>query len=396
MCSVKLPIFYRKSDRNQQYAMICCFFIFVVNGLSSMILGSFLPLISSEYELNNTISGALLSSHQVGNLTAGFLAGIIPIYLGRKKAIIFLSSFTILGFLLMITTGNPFLLMFGFLCTGLSRGSISNFCNTLVNEVSKSSPSALSILHSMFAIGGFSAPFVVILCTSVWGERGWKYAACFVIALALIAMLLFSYMTLSETKKKKGKMSYQFMKTKEFIIAAGIIFFYLAIESSVNGWIVKYFVDEGIMTTGYAQMLASLLWVVILFGRLTCAFYGDKIGRKLLLISTSVGTSVFYLLLLSTKNLVVITIAIMGLGFSMAGIYPTTISSFGETIKAYPMALGVLLMIGGIGSITTSMVIGTISDAFGIAAGMSVIVFAMIMMCIFVLAYVYNSRKHNA
>ena len=66
--------------------MLCCFFVFAVNGLYGMILGSMLPLISDEYGLSNTVSGTLLSAHSLGNLTAGFLAGILPVYLGRKKA----------------------------------------------------------------------------------------------------------------------------------------------------------------------------------------------------------------------------------------------------------------------------------------------------------------------
>ena len=112
------------------------------------------------------------------------------------------------------------------------------------------------------------------------------------------------------------------------------------------------------MTTEYAQMLASLLWVVILAGRLTCAYLGDKISKKILLLTTSVGTVIFYLLLLSSRNITIITIAIMGLGFSMAGIYPITISTVGGTIKKYPMSMGILLMLGGIGSIIMPTMIG--------------------------------------
>ena len=100
-----------------------------------MILGSLLPLISNEYGLNNTVSGGLISAHQSGNLIAGFIAGILPVYLGRKKAILFLCSFVVVGFLIMILTGNPVLLILGFLFTGLSRGSISNFNNSSKSRI---------------------------------------------------------------------------------------------------------------------------------------------------------------------------------------------------------------------------------------------------------------------
>ncbi|MTI56658.1 MFS transporter [Geosporobacter ferrireducens] len=381
---MKNQSFYTQLNKDQKYILNCCFFVFAVNGLYAMILGSLLPLMSIEYGLSNTVSGGLISAHQAGNLISGFIAGVLPLYLGRKKSIIFLCSFVVMGFLIMILTGNPILLILGFLFTGLSRGSISNFNNTVVNEVSNSSPAALNVLHSIFAVGALISPFLVILSSSISGELGWKIAASMIIVLAIISMFLFSRMKIDNTAKKieKEKVSYEFLKNRDFCISAGIMFFYLCAEATINGWMVKYFIDSNIMTIEYAQILASLLWLVILAGRLTCAFWGDRVSKKLLLLATSCGTVVFYLLLLSTHNLKVITIAIMGLGFSMAGIYPTTISTVGNIIKSYPMAMGVLLMIGGIGAIIMPIITGALSDVFGILAGMGAIVGAIVLMVI--------------
>lgn len=394
---MKDQTFYSKLDKDKKYILICCFFVFAVNGLYGMILGSLLPLISTEYGLNNTLSGTLLSAHQAGNLIAGFIAGMLPLYLGRKKAIMFLCSFVIVGFLIMILTGNPVLLILGFLFTGLSRGSISNFNNTVVNEVSNSSPAALNFLHSIFAVGALTAPFLVILCTNIAGNTGWKIAAVVIIILAIISVFLFSRMKITEIdqSKSKQKMSYAFMKNKFYWITTGILFFYLCSEATINGWIVKYFIDAKIMTIHYAQMLASLLWVVILAGRLTCSFIGDKVPKKIILLSTSLGTAVFYILLLSTHNLNVITIAIMGLGFSMAGIYPTAISTIGNIIKAYPMAMGVLLMIIGISTILMPIITGALSDAYGILAGMSAMIFIIVCMVFFVVLYVIVKKEKD-
>ncbi|WP_051624137.1 MFS transporter [Clostridium akagii] len=384
---MKTQSFYASLDHDKKYILNCCFFVFAVNGIYSMILGSLLPLISNEYGLNNTMSGALLSAHQVGNLVAGFIAGVLPLYLGRKKSIMFLCTFVVMGFLIMILTGNPVLLILGFLFTGLSRGSISNFNNTTVNEVSNSSPAALNFLHSIFAVGALIAPFLVMICTNMAGNRGWKIAAMVIIILAIISIFLFSRMKIDEAKKNtvKVKISYEFLKNKYFWNSAGILFFYLCAEAAINGWLVKYFIDSRIMTIQYAQVLASLLWLSILAGRLTCAFFGDKVSKKVLLLVTSIGTCVFYLLLLSTKNVTIITITIMGLGFSMAGIYPTTVSTVGKTIKVYPMSMGVLLMLGGVGAIIMPIITGILSDAFGILAGMSAIVVAIIFMLFFVI-----------
>lgn len=77
-----------------------------------------------------------------------------------------------------------------------------------------------------------------------------------------------------------------------------------------------------------------------------------------------------------------ITVSIMGLGFFMAGIYPTTISNTGKFIKEYPMSMGVLLVLGGVGAIIMPIVTGALAEAFGIYAGMSAIVVAIILMMV--------------
>lgn len=393
---MKNKSFYTQLNKEQRYILNCCFFVFAINGIYAMSLGSLLPLISAEYGLKDTVSGALLSAHQVGNLISGFIAGILPLYLGRKKSIMFLCSFVVMGFSIMILTGNPILLILGFLFTGLSRGSISNFNNSVVNELSDSSPVALNILHSIFAVGALISPFLVILCTYISNEQGWKIAAGVIVFLCLISIFLFSRMKIDNAEKeaKKVKVSYGFLKNADFLISCGILFFYLCAEAAINGWMVKYFIDSHIMTIQYAQMLASLLWLVILVGRLTCAFLGDRISKKTLLLLTSFGTAAFYLLLLSTNNLKIITFAIMGLGFSMAGIYATTVSTVGNIIKLYPIAMGVLLVLGGMGAIIMPILTGAISDAYGIAAGMGAIVVANILMILCVILYALRSKAH--
>ena len=256
--------FYTKLDTDEKFIMNAVFYVFFVNGIFAMVMGSLLPLISQEYGLSDTVSGALISAHSVGNLISGFIAGILPAYLGRKRSIIVLSSFVTMGFIIMITTGSTLLLLTAFLFTGLSRGSVSNFNNTMVNEVSDSSP---------------------------------------------------------------------------------------------------------------------------------VGFVGSRFKKEHILLVTTSSTVVFYFLLLSTTNVTVITIAIIGIGLSMAGIYPTTVSNVGKTIKDFPMAMGVLLVLGGTGAIVMPMLTGALSDKFGIFAGMSAIVVALILMMVCVVLLMLGTRR---
>lgn len=389
--------FYARLNRNEKYVINVSYYVFAVNGLYGMIMGSLLPYISSQYNLSNTVSGSLLSSHYIGNLLASFIAGILPLYFGRKRSIMFLCSFVTVGFLLMIFTGNPFLLLLAFFFTGISRGSISNFNNQIVNEVSDSSTSAMSFLHSIFAIGALLAPYLVIGSANLIGKtNGWRLAAGVIVILTGISILLYSRMKIADqpVSKQKGG-SYKFLKLKSFWVCAGLLFFYLCGESTINGWLVKYFVDSNILSIEYSQFLASLLWMGMFAGRLAVARVGDRFPRVSMLYVFTLATTLFFVLLMSSNNQVTITIAIAGLGLSMAGIYPTTMSATGTTIKDYPMAMGVLLVLGGIGSITMPIITGAVSDAFGIFYGMGAIGVALFLMILFVFFYHQGEKRRT-
>ena len=386
--------FYKNLAPAEKYILFCCFFMFALNGLYSMVLGSLLPLISAEYNLSNTLGGTLISSHQAGTLIAGFSAGILPLYIGRKRAFIFLSIFAILGFVMMTLHGNPIWLLLAFLFAGISRGSISNFNNSLVNNISGQSTSALNFLHSTFAVGALTGPFLVIFFVFVAGDFGWKLTALFIAFLLTVGVLLFSR-TKSEhltAEIQREKISYTFLKRKRLWVNICIFFFYLCIEATVNGFIVTYFIEEEILSLANAQALASLLWVVMLIGRLSVAFIGNAIPKKWILLVTTIGTVVFYVFLLQTRTPLWITIAIAGLGLSMAGIYPTLIANVGKTIKDYPQCLGVILLIGGAGAIAMPMVTGGLADRFGIHIGMGAVIVAAALMLVFTLIEIYASR----
>ncbi|UJF15640.1 MFS transporter [Jeotgalibaca sp. MA1X17-3] len=388
--------FFTRLQKDEKYIMKCCYYVFAVNGLYGMIMGSLLPYISDAYNLSDTISGSLISSHYVGNLLASFIAGILPLYLGRKRSIIFLSSFVTIGFAMMIVTGNPLLLLLSFFFTGVSRGSISNFNNTIVNEISDSSPAAMSFLHSVFAIGALLAPYLVIVSSNFFGLNGWRVAAGVIIVLTAISIPLFSRMKMKDRVVEKGSAtSYEFMKQSSFWISAGILFFYLCGESTINGWLVKYFVDSNILTIGYSQFLASLLWMGVLIGRLSVSAIGDRFARRKILYVLSISTTIFFIILLSSRNQTVITITILGLGLSMAGIYPTTVAATGKFIKEYPMAMGVLLVLGGIGSIVMPTLTGALSDRFGLFYGMAAIGVALGMMILCVFLYGYKDKNYT-
>lgn len=357
-----------------------CFFAFFVNGGLALILGAILPFMKETYNLNYQLTGLMISFHSIGNLVSSFTGGILPVYIGRKKSILLFCSMGLIAFVLMTLTGNPVLLLLAFFLTGLNRGAVSNFNNSVINEIATGKGWALNLLHSVFAIGAFISPFIALFFTRS-NPDGWKYAALTLAFLCLAELLVYGTMAIPHNDplpKERKKADWGFIKNKYYLTACGVLFSYMCAEQAVNGWLVTYFKDSGIMSGNLAQSMASLLWLVILFGRLFCAFLSSKMRKSKLLLINAFGYLIFFAILLLSRSMTPVIAGIIGVGFFMAGLYPTMIASIGKIIKEYPIALSFLLTMTGIGAILMPAIIGAVAEAIGIIGGMSVVIVAVV------------------
>ncbi|MFA5577123.1 MAG: MFS transporter, partial [Tissierellaceae bacterium] len=361
-------------DKSQKKIFGACSYGFFINGITALVIGAIMPMILMDLNMGYDDGGMLLSFQSIGNLLASFLGGIISVYLGRKNAIVALSSMTAIGFITMSIIRSPALLIVPFFLTGIGRGSVTNMSNTLVNEIGDGRPGPLNILHTFFAVGAFMAPFFA--SWSLGKGLSWQFVLRIVSMFAMFMVIIFLATDIgniriqNRSKDRENKISFDFLKNLDFYISSGILFFYVGVEYAVNGWIVTYLRDTGIMTTVLAQKVLSILWIVIIFGRLFSAYISRTINKKTILLISSIGTMVFFTLFIISTDIWAIIACIFGLGFSLSGIYPTTISNVGDVLKKSSLAMGTLLGLAGLGGILMPYITGAIAEKIGIAGGM--------------------------
>ena len=121
--NVQKESFFRSLAPNDRYMIGNLFFLYLIQGIYTILIGSILPMIKAEYNLSYQIGGYLISAHSTGNIIAGLFAGLIPLLIGIKSSLMLLNLLPIIGFFLVLITGNPFILIFAFLLTGLTRRS---------------------------------------------------------------------------------------------------------------------------------------------------------------------------------------------------------------------------------------------------------------------------------
>jgi fucose permease len=378
--------------------MSSSYIIFLINGMLALSIGSMLPFIRDARGLEYDFCGIIVSLHSVGNLMSSFLAGALAIKLGRKKSILFFNAFMAISYLLIIATDNNFCLALAFLLTGMARGATSNFCNATINSIAPGKVAASSGLHAMFSVGAFLFPILLTLLTAANADN-WILACVFMLFMSVLSWILYATMPVDESIVKKGEEakenSYGFFKEPMFLLCTGTLFFYLCVEQGVIGWMVTYFKDTGLIAGTLSQITASVLWIMILAGRLTTVYLSDKVRKGTLLRIMAVGLVSFFILLLFARTTLWIMIGIMGFGYSMAGIYPSAVSFAGHLNRRYNMSWSFMLTLASMGSILMPTIIGKIADTAGIIYGMSSIVVVIVIDMIFIGMLTTYMRKNG-
>lgn len=384
------------NDKRKRQQFLFSYATFLLNGMMALSVGSLLPFIREAKAIDYAFGGLIVSMHSVGNLISSFFAGTLAVAVGRKRSILFFNIFYALSYALIIFGNHNICFALAFLLTGLARGATSNFNNLVVNNLAPGKAWIINGLHAMFSVGAFTFPLLLTALTAVSPDN-WIYACFFMLAMGVLSWLMYLMIPVDEVKeeKKAGDKSWGFFREPMFLLCTATLFFYLCAEQGVIGWMVTYFEDTGLLSASLSQMMASIQWIMILAGRLTTAYLSTKIHKSKLLRVMGAGLVVFFVVLITARTTPQIVIGIIGFGYSMAGIYPTTVSFAGRIIQKYSLAWSFILTIAGLGSVIMPSVIGKIAEASGIFMGMCSIVAVVIVDMLLILALTARVKQEQ-
>ena len=409
--------------------VLTAYFVFFVTGMASTILGTIIPNLREAYGLNYLVSGSLFTLHQTGNLCAVILAGFLPYLIGRKKSVTILYSGLAIGTILITASGLPILLMAAYSLTGVGRGTTSNITNVIVSESSENKGAGLNLLHAIFAFGALVSPFILLLCSSLFPSQGWRIALWILALCMIVSFFLFATSSLSnkaEVRRSAAKKASSselsasteravisgipFYKSFDYWLNVSILLFYLSGESGNMGWLVTYFKDTGLMGQTFAQMTSSIMWIMIMAGRLLAAAISGKVNKSLMILILAILNTAFFILMISTASMPLIIIGLLGTGFSMSGIYPTTLSTMKREYNSSPLSTGFAIGIALVGGISMPVTVGAIAEKVtssalarglpieaaekaGVTSGISAIAVALSIMLILTVIKFIRERK---
>lgn len=388
-------------EEKRQNRLLCCvLFTFFVSGAATQPLGSFIPFLRESYGLSYDLSGVLLSCQSAGNLISVILAGILPLWIGRRRAVLLTAVWMAAAHFIFASglSAVP-LLAAAYLMTGIARGGNSNFSNTMVSTLPKEkSAHGFNLVHGSFAVGSLLSPLLLVFLAGRWPESGWRITAGVLCAVCLLQLAVYAKMPLPAEPSRSGgrRVDWSFLKVRQFWLASAMLLFYVSAEYAITGWLVTYFQDTGVLAADLSQLMSSLFWVVMFLGRMGGAAITGKVSRSKLLIVDGAGFFVCFLLMLFSHSSASAVLGLAGTGLFMATIYPTAFAFGSDCIRGNDMGCSVMILTGTAGGIITPALVGQMAEWAGIQSGMGVVaVVSALLLASVILSTVSEKRSEH-
>lgn len=364
------------------------------------LFGSLLPYLRRAHGLSYELSGMLISCKSVGNLAAMLGSGFLALYLGRRKSILLMTGGAALSYLLLAGGwGSPALLVGACLLEGASAGGIANFSNTMISTLpGEDATRGFNLLHGSFAVGALLSPLALALCVFLWPQRGWQVMTGALCALCIAQMAVYAGMALPPEEVGTGGRTadWSFLRDRRFWLGTGMIFFYLAVEYTILGWLVTYFQDAGVLSQQLAQLMNSLLWLLMFAGRVVGALLTGRVSRSAVLVTDGIGLLVCFLWMLSAKEAWAVMLGLAGVGAFMATLYPTAFAFGSDHIKGNDLGCGTMNFIGAVGGTIAPALVGFVAEKTGdIRSGMTVVAGAVVLLLGSILTSVWAVGRKN-
>lgn len=377
-------------------AMLLTYFL---SGWTAL-FGNLLPFLRQAHGLNYELSGLLISCKSVGNLAAMLGSGLLAVWLGRRRCILLMTSWAAVSyFILAGGWGSPALLLGVCLLEGAAAGGVANFSNTVISTLpGEKATRGFNLLHGSYAVGAFLSPLALAVCVALWPRRGWQVMTGVLCVLCLAQMAVYARMALPPESGggslKTADMT--FLRSRRFWLGTLMIFFYLAVEYTIMGWLVTYFQDAGVLSPQVARLMSSLLWLLMFAGRVVGALLTGRISRNTILVVDGVGLLACFLWMLSASRPWTVALGLMGVGTFMATLYPTAFAFGSDHIKGNDLGCGLMNFIGAIGGAISPAMVGFAAERTGnIRAGMTLVAVTIALLLGAILVSVWSTGKER-
>jgi FHS family Na+ dependent glucose MFS transporter 1 len=279
-----------------------------------------------------------------------------------------------IGFALMVAMfiaapliSQLWLLVLVMFVVSLADGAVDVGGNTLLVWTIKGNITPfMNALHLFFGIGAFVAPILVAQSITITGDINWAYWAIALLVLPLLVWHLRVPSPAHPTAESAGAESRPATNTVLVLLIALYFFLYVGMEITFGGWIASYAVAVGYGDEAAAAVLTSAFWGALMVGRIISIPIGSRFKPSTILWADFIMCALFVVLMLMGHGETwALWVGTIGVGMSMASMFPTMISYAETRMKITGKVTSIFLTGSSIGGMTLPLFTGQVFESAG-------------------------------
>ena len=335
---------------------------FVVLGLAHSSIGPTLPYLADNTGATIQAISSLFVGRSLGYLLGAlFGSRLYDRFPGHALfAIIFFALSAGLGLVPWLTT--LWLLFAMMILLGVLESTLDVGTNTLLVWVHREKvPPYMNGLHFAFGAGAFLLPIIVARANEQLGSVAWAYWILAFLALPMALVFLFNKGptdTVQKSEEKGGQVNVL------VLLIAAFFFLYVGVEIAFGNWIYSYALATNIANETGAAYLTSAYWGAFTLGRLFTIPLAMKLKPSRLLWLCIGGAALSIgLMLMYPVNRTLMWAGSMGLGLSIAAIFPSMISFAERRMNIKGRIMGYFFVGVSLGAMSIPWLIGQLFEA---------------------------------
>ena len=339
----------------------------LIFGICMISLGSVMPFLSEELQLNELAKGSLASVLPVGILLGSLIFGPVVDRYSYRLLLAVSALITALGIIIIGFSLTLIWLQISFFLIGLGGGLLNGATSALVSDLSTEGSGQkganLSLLGAFFGIGALGVPALLGLMPENYNYRNIMLGIGFGILVPAIFFLSIRYPSAKQSSFK-GFSTWKILATKKLLISiALVLFFQSGMESMVNNWTSTYFIENTGLETQPALFSLTLFILSFTLTRLLLRILLRKMAPFTIL-SVSVLLSVLGGLILKFNDGIAgafLSVILVGIGLAAA--FPILLGIVGDAFKEWSgTAFSMVLTIALIGNTLLNYLIGWVTE----------------------------------
>ena len=366
---------------------------FAALGLTFSILGPVLPTLAEQTHSSLTQISLLFIARSVGSLVASVGGGRMFDRLPGNLMVAIAMALMIITGLLVPLIGSFWLLLFCLFLSGIAHGIMNVGGNVLLIWThGKDVAPYMNALHFFFGVGTFFAPILVAQVVLVTGSMTWAF---WLVALITLPLLIYALLVRSPKPQQQPGVARE-GKLDGWLVAGFCLIFagYSGAGQAFSGWIFTYVTRLGLADATSAAYLNSVYWGALMIGRLISIPLTVRFSPKALLRADLIGAlASIGLITLFPHSLWVIGVGSAGFGFSLATIFPTSMSLASRHMLMTGKVTSYFAVGSSLGALVLPWLVGQLFEPVG-PETMVTLNFANIALTL--LAFVLLSRRLSA